>query len=642
MALLLAAALAALAALPLWREHQRGGLSVLAPVLVGVLAVLLLLWGALFAPAVAVAPADRPLAAPLEDYVGSAACVACHPDQHSSWQQSFHRTMTQAASRATVIPRFERLDLQHFGQPVRLQWRTDGELWVDLVTGGPVPSRVVRPVVQVTGSHHTQAFWYSTGKQRELGLVPLVYRIDEGRWLPISAAFVLPPEQKEPPVPGTWNQNCHGCHTTAGRPRVDTDRVDTMVGEFGIACEACHGPGQKHVTANRDPMRRYALHLGGGADDTIVDPKDLTPRRSSQVCGQCHSVSIVKQEWFDAWRERGQPYRPGQDLDATTLVLDPTRADAPELQRQLRQDPHFFANAFWPDGTVRLSGREYNGLVRSPCYTKGEGKRTMTCLSCHEMHKGRDDHRPRDEWADDQLAPLMGGNAACTQCHEQLRETAALTAHTHHASGSSGSNCYNCHMSHTSYGLLKALRSHTIESPRVQTELGTGRPNACNQCHLDQTLLWTNQHLQAKWGIEPARLDQDQAQIAASVRWLLSGDAGLRALAAWSMGWSEAQQVSGNDWQAPYLGQLLADPYRAVRILAERSLRSLPQGAPNGYDFLGDDAALRTAAAAVQQRWQALPHSERPELLITREGLRQGDFQRLLARRDNRPVHLAE
>ena len=34
-----------------------------------------------------------------------------------------------------------------------------------------------------------------------------------------------------------------------------------------------------------------------------------------------------------------------------------------------------------------------------------------------------------------------------------------------------------------------------IESPDVATTLKTGRPNACNLCHLDKTLDWTAEHL---------------------------------------------------------------------------------------------------------------------------------------------------
>ena len=87
-------------------------------------------------------------------------------------------------------------------------------------------------------------------------------------------------------------------------------------------------------------------------------------------------------------------------------------------------------------------------------------------------------------------------------------------------------------MPYTSYGLLRSQRSHQISSPTVAATLETGRPNACNLCHLDKPLEWTSQYLEEWYGTPRAPLDQDQQRIAASVLWSISGDAGQRALAA--------------------------------------------------------------------------------------------------------------
>src|SRR5690606_33699925 len=102
------------------------------------------------------------------------------------------------------------------------------------------------------------------------------------------------------------------------------------------------------------------------------------------------------------------------------------------------------------------------------------------------------------------------------------------------------------------------------------------RPNACNLCHLDQTLAWTADYL-AEWhGQERVELDDDQQELSAALLLGLRGDAGQRALIAWHLGWEPAQEVSGTDWMPPMLGQLLEDPYAAVRFIGRRSLRTLP------------------------------------------------------------------
>lgn len=639
---LLAALVAFAAVLPLW-ALRRPGLGVrLATVLAtsGALTVGVLQF-AIPAPT-PFASAAAPLAAPGPGYTGSAACRSCHPAEHASWRASFHRTMTQVASRDVIVDAFERRELDWFGKPVVLEWRGEA-LWVDFDRGGSTPAHVHRPVEQTTGSHHFQVLWYSTGRQRELAPVPMAFKLAERQWIPLTSVFVLPPEYRDPPDPGTWNQNCQMCHATNVRPRVDIGRCDTEVTELGIACEACHGPGARHVAANRNPLRRYELHLAGGAGDpTIVDPERLSTPRAAMVCGQCHAVNILHQEHHDAWRETGLVYRPGDDLRTTNLVIDPSARDAPELTRTLQHNPNFFRGSFWSDGEVRLSGREYNGLVKSPCYVHGSGERQLDCTSCHSLHDGF--AAGADAWRDDQLAPGRRGNLACTQCHERYGDAAALAAHTHHAPDSPGSECYACHMPYTTFGLMKAMRSHTIGSPRVATELATGRPNACNLCHLDRTLRWTNESLQANYGIEPAPLDADRADVAAGARWLLAGDAGQRVLAAYAMGLPEVQRTAGSDWLAPYLAQLLDDPYYVVRFGAARSLRGLGfDDALTGYDFLAESPRARGFGDAVRDRWRAAYRGgDRQAVLLHADGALDAAFARLYAKRDDRPVYLAE
>jgi hypothetical protein len=637
------AILAAVAVSPLWRRRPRAAGGRLAAVVLSLVAAAVAVC-AFMAPNEPPPPATtRPHEVAADGYVGSRSCRACHPDQHASWHASYHRTMTQVLDRRALVPQFDRLELDWFGAPVLLEWRRD-RLWTRFERRGRNPALVERPIEQITGSHHLQVLWYSTGVGRELAPLPLCYHLAEAIWLPVTAVFVLPPDRRDPPEPGAWSQSCQACHATHARPRIEPGHNDTEVAEFGIACEACHGPGRDHVAANRDPLRRFRQRRAG-SDDTIVEPGALPPARSAQVCGHCHSVSIVRQEYAAAWREHGSPFRPGADLDATHLVIDADDRDAPELRRELQSNPQFFASAFWPDGEVRLSGREYSGLRRSPCYTHGDRSRQLDCTSCHRLHPepGTD----LDAWRDDQLAPGMRGNAACTQCHPALREPAALAAHTRHAPDSAGSVCYDCHMPHTSFGLLKASRSHTITSPSVRVELATGRPNACNQCHLDRTLQWTNEHLHAGWGIAPAPLDADQRDVAAAARWLLAGDAAQRALAAWSCGWPTAQATAGTDWMAPYLARLLDDPYYAVRFQAVRGLRAVgsgPAAALRGYDFLAEPAAARPFADRVTDAWRRASADlrPRPALLLGDGGLVQEAFARLHARRDDRPVYIAE
>jgi len=577
------------------------------------------------------AATDRPIERAGRNYVRSDACRACHPREYDTWSDTFHRTMTQEVTPETVLADFDDVELEFYGRRFVLERRGD-EFWVeveDITYDGPgVRPRVWRQIVLATGSHHFQSFWYPEGEGRKLDFLGVCWRVDEARWMPVHAAFLIPPDY-DLGYRGRWNTGCHVCHTVGGEPRLDgPNGMDTHVSEFGIACEACHGRGEEHVLANRNPLRRYGLHEGNEPDPTIVDPRDLPADRGSQVCGQCHAFTNLKtEELKQEWRESGFTYDAGDDLT--------------ESRAFLFEGDSFF----WKDGMVRLAGREFTQFLRTPCFVDAPPEEQMSCFSCHRMHQDPADPRPMEVWRADMLEVGMDTNRGCTQCHAEYADTKALEEHTHHASDSTGSSCYNCHMPYTSWSLLGACRSHQVDEPGVQATVQAGRPNACNLCHLDRTLAWSSKHLKDWWGVPRPKLDDDQRDFAAGVLWALEGDAAQRALAAWHMGWEPAREASGTDWMVPLLAQLLEDPYEAVRFTAGRSLRGLPGFADFEHDFLADESRRAAANAAVRSAWEAQERSgeKRAELLLTSEGeLQRETFQRLLLERDDTPVILSE
>jgi len=223
----------------------------------------------------------------------------------------------------------------------------------------------------------------------------------------------------------------------------------------------------------------------------------------------------------------------------------------------------------------------------------------------------------------------MDSDRACLQCHASYESAEALGAHTRHPVESSGSRCLNCHMPHTSYGLLKAVRAHQIDSPRVVTRgPARARPNACNLCHLDRSLGWAAESLAREYGQPLPPLSEDDRSVPAGARWALEGDAGVRALVAWSMGWEPAREASDGASLVPYLAELMQDPYDAVRLIAHRSARGRSDVALDGYDPLAPAEARAAALAPLRRR--GLDAAERTL------------FERLLSQRDTRPLNLAE
>jgi hypothetical protein len=576
-------------------------------------------------------PGPGPVQVLRDGYVSSDRCRACHPSQYESWHQSFHRTMTQPGTLDTIAAPLTGEPIEMWGQRYRF-FERDGQPWVELpdpsstssrqdrnaslVASGP---RIERPLALVTGSHHYQVYWASrSDDSRDLIAVPLVWRIAEQRFIPRSAAFLTPPEMSNRELP--WRLVCLKCHVTGGRPGVDRD---TDYVELGIACEACHGPAQEHIEHHQDPIRRYRAHFrhaDGQRDPTIVDPAKLEGSRGSEICAQCHSLLIVPDA--DGFIANGTPFRPG----------DAIAEHFPELRGESESEAER-ASSFWSDGEIRLTGREWVAMTQSACHVRGE----LSCMDCHSMHEGSRE--------DQLIAPAHDTDASCLECH--AHGDYELEAHTHHQAGSSGSACTNCHMPLTNYGLLGAVRTHRITSPVARTTLATGRPNACNLCHLDQTLAWTADKLSAWYGHEGVTVSGSRADVADSVYAILSGDAGQRALAAYAMGWAPAQQASGTSWMPPFLVLGLNDPYDAVRQIAERSLRTLPGYDDFAYDALGVPNERIADVENLIPEWFERHRSEIAAMPTTVPldptfGFDRELLQTLLMQRDQRPIVLTE
>lgn len=605
--------------------------------------------------------ANRPIQVASDGFTSSATCRACHPNEYASWNASYHRTMTQVAAPASVRADFNGVTIADVhGAPMQLS-RRDGRYVAAFDDpdwdGRGARSRIEREVVMVTGSHQQQLYWYATGRDRLLGQLPGAYLIAERRWIPRRMAVLHPPEDPVFSETGHWNGVCIDCHSTHGKSQVsavlgsvpiESLRAGSTAAELGIACESCHGPAEAHVTANRNPLRRYGLYRSGAGDPSIVLPTKLEPKRSAQVCGQCHGIwEFADGESARRARIEGLPFRPGEELRTTRFVAQPTvNGDSPAMQALLAEDTGFVRDSFWPDGKVRVSGREYNGLLESPCYVNAtSADRTMTCSSCHVMHKPSADPRTLHAWAEDQLAADGASDTACTQCHAPIAR--AIAQHTRHAPASTGSRCYNCHMPYTTYGLLKTIRSHTVSSPSVAETTDSGRPNACNLCHVDKTLAWTATTLQQWYGQTPPPLTPDQTTVSSTVLMALTGDAGQRVIAAEALRWAPAQQAAGTWWMAPTLAQLLDDPYDAVRYSAGRTLGSLPTFDGFAYDFVAGPRLRRQRQLAAMRVWDGAAGTRQGRdgtavLVGTGGALQVPEMLRLVRLRNNRRMLLRE
>jgi len=467
---------------------------------------------------------------------------------------------------------------------------------------------------------------------------PFAWLTRDARWVHEEYTFLDPPEdQTDPnaevtevgpePYEQGWSNACDSCHSVNPAfvdPGLGPGRA--YVADLGIACESCHGPGAKHVARHRAPWNRY----GEKGTGDIVVPNQLPPHLSASVCGVCHGDLVDRGDAPD------RRFLPGDRLEDWNWVVQRDLSQFPsEVQEAILDDDERIEGGYWDDGTVRVVGRDYNGLALTPCHTAGE----MDCTTCHSMH---------DAAPSDQLKPeAVQGDAMCSSCHGS---EAADPNHSHHSPAADGGpSCYDCHMPRTTWGLLGAIRAHRVDQPDA-AKLWGNRPHACTLCHLELTRDETSEAL-SDWYGQPAPRAPAVPPVtegrSALLDLALRGDAAQRGVAVVSLGRESTRRSSGlpSAVVARVLAELLIDPYTAVRYAAIHALAELPGYEDlGGEDYLGPEAPRRTARRRVIARASAAVKdlADDPRVFLRGGAFEDAAIDEMLELRDDRPVSVNE
>ena len=188
------------------------------------------------------------------------------------------------------------------------------------------------------------------------------------------------------PVSGAELVRCFACHTTGTTIGDKFDRSRIIA---GITCEACHGPGLKHVFAQTVAYVQGQVWESQPETGLIFDPGKLSPVDAVDFCGACHGT------WWD-------------------VKLAP------------------------PAGIANVRAQPYR-LEKSRCWGKN-GDSRLTCVACHDPHQElvRDSasydknclscHAVASASAkptlDHRGPPCRVGTTLCTSCHMPKYEVA--------------------------------------------------------------------------------------------------------------------------------------------------------------------------------------------------------------------------
>jgi predicted CXXCH cytochrome family protein len=543
----------------------------------------------------AAASIRRDLATPTDlaavGYVRSESCRRCHDDHYRTWSRTFHRTMTQEAGPESVLGDFD--DATYLYDGVRSRFTREGNAFF-IETLGPEGRLERYRVARTIGSRRIQQYAAKIG-DRYIRL-PVGWNVEERRWFHLNGAFLDPDGTPFDAHTAVWDANCIFCHNTKAKPGYDLEQQTfaSDVEQLGIACEACHGPGEEHAARNASPLRRYALHLSDRDDPTIVDPKRLSAERQVMICGHCHGQRVPSpRERVRQFLTLGDPYTPGEALsDYTEPIHRDTKLEGVDISLR-----------FWRDGTPRLTAYEYQGLLMTRDYREGG----LTCISCHEMHGGD----PRG-----MIAEPMRGAAACASCHAGIVRDPA--SHAKHGARTSA-DCYACHMPKIVYGILDVHPSHRISRPDPSRAWRDAMPDACALCHTSETAAWAAGEAARLYGMEARGAPNDgEWAMAENARALFGGDVVQRAVAA--AAFADERAPGGaieRLWAIPLLAGALEDDYPAIRHFAHRSIRTLVAragaldarfavSALPAFDPLAPPEARAEAVAAHRAWWSAL------------------------------------
>src|SRR5262249_19482557 len=185
-------------------------------------------------------------------FVGRAVCSTCHPEQERRWHGSHHDLAMQVANQQTVLGNFENATFTHRDVTTTF-FRHNDQFFVR--TEGPDGQLHDYEVAYTFGVTPLQQYLIAfPGGRSQAPCIACDSRPQAAggqRW------FHLYPEQQL--VPGaplhwtgldqTWNYQCAECHSTNLQKnyRLDGDRYETTWSELNVSCEACHGPGSRHV-----------------------------------------------------------------------------------------------------------------------------------------------------------------------------------------------------------------------------------------------------------------------------------------------------------------------------------------------------------------------------------------------------------
>jgi hypothetical protein len=216
------------------------------------------------------------------EYAGPQACAACHEDIVTSQKQHSMAQASGPASVSQVLLANQDHSFRLGGFFYQITAQPDGSLQYSVNDGR---HSISGPITWAFGAGKVGQSFLSEeqGRVRELrfSFFPTMHGFDITPNQSLSAPASI--DKAAGRMVGMEElRRCFGCHSTAANT-AGHFAPSAMIA--GVTCEACHGPGARHVRA------MSAGELSAGT--LIFNPAVLKPGDSVDFCGACHNA------WWD-------------------------------------------------------------------------------------------------------------------------------------------------------------------------------------------------------------------------------------------------------------------------------------------------------------------------------------------------------
>lgn len=459
-------------------------------------------------------------------YVGPEKCAQCHSQQHLEWKQSDHYKSMELATDSSVLGDFN------------TEFVADGVKTIFSKKEG----KYIINTEGEDGKNHDFLVKYT------FGYSPLQQYLIEMPGGRLQAARVSWDSEKKKwfnQYPNenihykdwlhwtgngqNWNTMCASCHSTQllKNYQFESDTYATSYFHINVSCESCHGKGLKHVEYVESESYKSGNKVPQSFLLAVRDTNNIAQMNS---CAPCHS------------RNSSMSSEPNTSKDLMNQLI-------PEVI----SNENYFA-----DGQIKNEDFEFGSFTQSKMFHQN-----VRCSNCHNPHSGK---------------LLKAGNALCLNCHAAKYNS---KEHHFHAMETEASQCINCHMTARTYMGNDTRRDHSFRVPRPDQSVKYNTPNACKNCHANQSNTWASNKVNAWYGAKrkyhfsddllPGSLLNTDSE--AHLSKLLSdtkSPAIARATAAFYLGEMESESA------VKVLVQFVTDAQAQVRYQCLKSLEKYP------------------------------------------------------------------